>query len=795
MKLIYKILLPVTFLIVLLVGGSGYIAYTLSANSLEQAVIANMEDEATALQRMTATVIGNSRQNVITTAANRTVRTFFECDINDQKCQLDMSDDLIAMLESYKDIDRINVFDVNGIIVSSSNPNVIGQDFKTRPYFTEALKGNVFISAPFQSSITKQGVIIISSPVRNEGKIVGVVNATIPLPAYYEEVIKPVSIGARGYAYAMDSKGRIVVHNNPEWLFREDLPGMDIYRNMATAKQDGSVAFTNAAGLNCFAYHVKDNFSGMTLVVQAERDDVFADLDKLAKTSMLIVVISILLGALLLFILIRPIVKALNKSVVFASEIAQGNLDGQLDVKRSDEIGILGDALRSIPSSLKNVVDEYAGLAQRIEAGDIEAKGNPDTFPGQFASLITGTNNMLSQYQAMLNALTAPVLVLDKDLRVTYMNDKAKALAGSSYAGRTSGQVMGMEDYNKPECAIQKAASSLRPASAETIATPQGNRLDIEYTAIPFTDSKGQLATILQLITDLTQIKNSQRVILEVANEAGDIANRVAAASEELAAQINQATKGAEIQRDRAASTATAMEEMNSTVLEVARNAGAASEQATATSQKANDGAQLVNEVINAINQVNAVSAEVDVNMRSLGEMAEASGSVLSAISEVADQTNLLALNAAIEAARAGEAGRGFAVVADEVRKLAEKTMQATSEVEKNIKNIQTATHENVERVSRSAESTVKATEVAASSGTALSEILSLAQTNMGLVASIAAAAEEQSATSEEINRSVDDINRIANETATGMNMSAQSVQELSGMAQQLNNLLARLRQ
>ncbi|MCC8193542.1 MAG: methyl-accepting chemotaxis protein, partial [Deltaproteobacteria bacterium] len=258
-------------------------------------------------------------------------------------------------------------------------------------------------------------------------------------------------------------------------------------------------------------------------------------------------------------------------------------------------------------------------------------------------------------------------------------------------------------------------------------------------------------------------------------------------------AQVSQVSSGSDIQRERAASPAAAMEEMNSTVLEVARNAASASEQADATSKKATEGSDLVNQVIAAINEVNEAAIELDKNMNELGEQTEAIGSVLNVISDIADQTNLLALNAAIEAARAGEAGRGFAVVADEVRKLAEKTMTATTEVGSNIRSIQSATTANIQRMSTAGQSTVRATEVAAVSGQALQEILDLANTNTALITGIATAAEEQSATSEEINRAVEDINRIADETAHGMRESAQAVEDLSRMAQELNTLLERL--
>ena len=792
MKLLWKILLPVIGLILLLISGSGYIAYKQSSASLESAVIENMMDEANSLKRMTASVLGTSGQNVVRAGTDAFVLQFYEGDITDKERQLELADRLAAMVSTYTDIDRINVFDKEGNIISSSNPAVIGQNFASRAYFTEALKGKTFVAPPFQSAITKQGVIIISVPVKRQNTVVGVLNATIPLPQYFETVIKPVAIGERGYAYAMDGNGKIVVHKNNDWLFRDDLPGAALYKQMAAAP-DGTLYFKNAAGLDSFAYHVKEPFSGMTLVVQAEQDDVFASLDELSRSTLIGIVISAILGALLLYLIVRPIVMALNRGVVFATEVAKGNLDGTLNVHRKDEIGTLADALRSIPASLKAITREYHELEEKLEAGALEIQGDASKFPGEFADIIKGTNAMLGQYQHILSALTSPVLVLDKDFRVVYLNEAAKTMAGGQPVGKLSGEVLATEDFGTAGCALKKAAASLRPATAETMARPQGKQLDIEYTAIPFTDKHGKLSTILQLITDLTQIKDTQRMIMDVATQAGDISNRVAAAAQQLSAQVEQVSNGTDIQRERAASTATAMEEMNSTVLEVARNAGSASEQADATSRKATEGANLVNQVVAAINEVHAAATELDHSMHDLGRQTDAIGSVLNVISDIADQTNLLALNAAIEAARAGEAGRGFAVVADEVRKLAEKTMTATTEVDANIKNIQAATANNIDRVTKAGQSTSRATEVATVSGQALTEILELTNANTALIAGIATAAEEQSATSEEINRSVDDINNIASETANGMRQSSEAVHDLSRMAQELKTLLDKL--
>ena len=159
-------------------------------------------------------------------------------------------------------------------------------------------------------------------------------------------------------------------------------------------------------------------------------------------------------------------------------------------------------------------------------------------------------------------------------------------------------------------------------------------------------------------------------------------------------------------------------------------------------------------------------------------------------IASIAEQTNLLALNAAIEAARAGEAGKGFAVVADEVRKLAEKTMQATREVEAAIQAIQVASRENIQGMEETANVVHRSTELANVAGESLRAIVNVAISNADQVNSIASASEEQSATSEQIGNSSDEINRIAMETAQSMRESAHAVNELASMSKSFNLLL-----
>lgn len=284
------------------------------------------------------------------------------------------------------------------------------------------------------------------------------------------------------------------------------------------------------------------------------------------------------------------------------------------------------------------------------------------------------------------------------------------------------------------------------------------------------------------------QIKSE--AILKAADKLEEVAGVVSSASAELSAQIEQSEHGATEQVSRVTETATAMNEMNSTVAEVARNAGRASDISLQTRQQAAEGAKIVNHAVTSIQQVQKESLALKEDMIALDGHTQAISRIMNVISDIADQTNLLALNAAIEAARAGEAGRGFAVVADEVRKLAEKTMASTTDVSNAIKAIQNSTRKSMEQVDHAVQAIEEATELANRSGAALNRIVDMAESTADQVRAIATASEQQSSSSEAINHSITQVNTIAGETARAMEEAARAVSDLAGQAQSLGGLI-----
>jgi methyl-accepting chemotaxis protein len=236
------------------------------------------------------------------------------------------------------------------------------------------------------------------------------------------------------------------------------------------------------------------------------------------------------------------------------------------------------------------------------------------------------------------------------------------------------------------------------------------------------------------------------------------------------------------------------MNEMSATVQEVARNAVEAAEAAKEADNTFHQGKQVIDRVIEAIGELaNEVEKAANVIQQLEAESMNI-GSVLDVIKSIAEQTNLLALNAAIEAARAGEQGRGFAVVADEVRTLAGRTQQSTQEIEEMISKLQSGANNAVKVMETGKDMTKVGVDQAAAAGEALLTINTAVERITGMNTQIASAAEEQSSVAEEINRSIVSINEVAEQSAAGAQQTAQASNDLARLADQLKALVGRFK-
>ncbi|KTC32907.1 chemotaxis protein [Pseudomonas putida] len=280
----------------------------------------------------------------------------------------------------------------------------------------------------------------------------------------------------------------------------------------------------------------------------------------------------------------------------------------------------------------------------------------------------------------------------------------------------------------------------------------------------------------------------------EVVGGISEGVTQLASAAEELSAVTEQTSAGVNAQKVETDQVATAMNEMAATVQEVARNAEEASEAAVAADQQAREGDRVVSQ---AVGQIERLAAEVLHSSEAMNQLKQESskiGGVLDVITSVAQQTNLLALNAAIEAARAGEAGRGFAVVADEVRSLAQRTQQSTEEIQALIASLQTGTHQVSSALDSSREMTDSSVQLARRAGQSLSDITRTVSAIQAMNQQIAAAAEQQSVVADEINRSVLNVREVSEQTSAASEETAASSIELARLGTHLQGLVGQFK-
>ncbi|MCK5126686.1 MAG: methyl-accepting chemotaxis protein [candidate division Zixibacteria bacterium] len=284
---------------------------------------------------------------------------------------------------------------------------------------------------------------------------------------------------------------------------------------------------------------------------------------------------------------------------------------------------------------------------------------------------------------------------------------------------------------------------------------------------------KTMTVNLRKMVTQLTE--NSEQLVTA--------ANEIASTSEEMA-------QGANNQTGQAEQISSAIEEMSATILESSQNANTAKEISEGASSTANQGQEVVRSTINGMIKIAGSASESNKIVNELAKASDKIGEIISVIDDIADQTNLLALNAAIEAARAGEQGRGFAVVADEVRKLAERTGKATSEITDMINGIQSDSSRAVSSLDTAVKLVEDGKEYADKAGNSLDEISSMSSKVMDMICQMAVATDEQSAAAEQISKNMEQISSIARQTASGSEQSATAAEQLSCQAEGMREMV-----
>jgi len=593
------------------------------------------------------------------------------------------------------------------------------------------------------------------------------------------EVIKGLRYGSNNtdYYYVYDSEFKMVMHpitpklNGNYMKNLKDPSGfMFFYEFEKVIKQNGEgvVEYIWAKpGVDKpvakISYVKSFDPWGWIIVSGIYIDDVEVTIQSIRSSIIIGLCLALVISIIIALSLGRKIGNSVKKITLIADRLALGDTEISVSANSKDEIGDLERSFASIVENSKANIHAITQISQGNLDIKIVPKSDKDVLSKSMILVTETITSLVSEVMMLSNAS------VKGELSTRGNADKFHG----SYKEIVAGLNATFESMVQPINDSGKVLESLAGGDLTV-------RMDGEY------------------LGDYSKIKvNINGLADSFSNALSDVARAVvatASASAQISSSAEEMAAGAQEQSAQTTEIASAAEEMTKTVFETSKNASIAADNSQKASESAEKGAKKVEETKKGMEKIVNATAETGKIISSLAGKTDQIGEIAQVIDDIADQTNLLALNAAIEAARAGEQGRGFAVVADEVRKLAERTTKATKEIADTIKSIQNEAKEADKSMVVAKQSVISGMELTEQVSEVLKEILLVNSKVADMINQVAAASEQQSSTAEQISRNIEGINSVTAESADGTEQIAHAAEDLNQLTNNLQNLIERFK-
>ena len=804
-----RFLIPTLTLIVIGMGLSISVSYVMSKNVIKDMAVAQIDQLADSAEKHITSWLKDIRTNVTRWSEELTFKTAIQDTFMGESVRDTASMQLAEIQQNYDMFESLVLTNMEGTALAASDPQMFDTtSVAEEPFFQAAVNGELVMSNVLRSKLTVNAVFMVAAPIRqSDGSIGGVLFGTVSMPYFYTTFVEPVKVGNTGHAYVVDRDGTILAHPNEQYVMQLNVNDFDFGRAMI-AQQDGAITYLFEEREKMAAFKTI-NDTGWVVAVVADTGELLAPAARIGITNFFLALAIVVLVGGVIFFVAQSITRPILQTVRFAEKLASGDITEDITIQRSDELGIMANALRNMQATIRAVLQEMDDLSRAIQEGNLDVRGNANAFAGGWRDLVNSVNTVVE-------AFVVPLKVTGEYLEM---------IAQGNIPGKITEEAQG--DFNNMRNNLNVLIDNIAHVLLETqqiIQAAQDGNLDVRGHVGNFTGDWQELILGVNTVLDafiqpLTVTAESlDRIakgdIPDAITEAyqGDFnliklnlnaliesMHQITGLAEEMAEGNFTVTVKERSEQDALMQALNVMvSRLNGTLLGVqkaANNVAAGSQEMSSGSAQMSQGST---EQAAAAEQASSSMEQMVVNIRQnsdnalhtekiavkSAEDARASGDAVlktvramqdivkkvSIIEEIARQTHMLSLNATIEAAKAQDYGKGFGVVASEVRALAERSQAAAVEI------------------NSVAGSSIAAAEEA---GTMLNQLVPNIQRTAVLVQEISAASEEQDTGARQINRAIQLLDTVIQQNSASSEELAATAEELAGQADVLQQTIA----